>query len=413
MNKNDDILFSNQTTTVCSRRRNRSTTTNNDEFENNFLSKRQKQQQLEQQQQLIIQKNTTPFKEVYNSKELVPFLNNFTNKFKYIYPLPYYIEKSISELRHITDKDINVLEFALVSIPDGVSAKVNETIIKRHNTPFRLYVYSNRQLTPLQLSVIIDQYKVIYPYPLFQLETPCTNLINDTKQFNLLNNLPNIDPSIPIIPKHNFYALNDSQFSMDNYQRVRFNKRIFNDNDPFLLTPFDVTIDSEFVNYKYIQHRYEPTNIFYNQYSGDVFRLVLPKHRALTVYIMPENFIQTDLKVGYFHLNDNLIIRVYSQHILSSYSNLINNSWMKKYASAVAEAADNVNAQQQQQQQQHEHAEEFVSVISVHNEFIMRRIYNFFNHMNIINISINSNDQVIGYDDTLTFVVGNISNISL
>lgn len=388
LNANNNIIYNNNNNNqsmVCSRNRS---------VFNNGVTKKQ----------LTDQKKNNQFRQTYNARELVPFLNNLNN-FKYIYPLPYYVETGISEIRHVTDQDLNVLEFALISVPDGVSAKVNESIVKRVNTPFRLYVYSNKKLTPLQLSVIIEQYKIIYAYPLFQLETPCTNLIDDTKQFNNMNNLPRkISEGTVIVPKHNFYALNDSQFSIDNYQRVRFNKRIYNDNDPFLLTPFNISIDSEFVNYKYIQHRYEPTNIFYNKFSGDVFRLVLPKHRALTVYIMPENFIQTDLKVGYFHLNDNLIIRVYSQHILSSYSNLINNSWMMKNAA-------NLNAQQDVIQQQKE--DEFVSVISVHNEFIMRRIYNFFNHMNIINISINSNDQVIGYDDTLTFVVGNISNISL
>lgn len=264
---------------------------------------------------------------------------------KYAYARPYATSITVGEHRQMTggDEEQQFVDIYIVGVADGVSPKVHETMIPV-GTPRRLYVFSDTPLDERTLSAV-DSYYNERPYPLLSLDTPCARLDGNR------------------VPTQNFYTA----FAGPGSEDTAVNRRQ----------------DTMFVEYRYAQQRHTVANIYYDEFTNNVYRLALPADSAMLVLIMPYNFVRTGLKQGYFLFDDiDLMVRVYSKHMLSA-------------------------------NQTSETGEVLVNDICTGNRRIMNIIRTFYSRMGVHNVYTPSDHQIVGYDKYLTLVVGDVSNINV
>ena len=252
---------------------------------------------------------------------------NLSANSNYKYAREYYTDAN-SENRQITIDGTNFIPITITGIPDCVSPDANEALIPANQLK-RLYIFSNAQLDENTLQSI-DSFYSRGKFPIFKCDTPIA----------LLSSLP----------RTNFYMVDDQPTSVSN-----------------------------FTEYRYLLERHIISRIVYNRATNEIYNMVLPE-RPLLVLIMPSNFIRTGLKQGYFHYDNNIIIRVYSRYLLSSHN-----------------YDDNDDGR--------------ITVISSNNEKLRSVVERAFNRFGIHKIITSNEYQIYGYDRFLTFVVGKISNV--
>ncbi|KAG8362566.1 GbNV_gp35-like [Fopius arisanus] len=249
----------------------------------------------------------------------------------YKYARPFRLKRKMSNTVKFTSDSNTSITVRLKGVPDGVSPLATEAIVEK-DLPLRLYIYSPQPLKSEQiefLEKLVDK----TPYPIFQVVHPSARLSH--------------------IPKNNFYLC----------QGVP-------------------NIISTFTEYRYLQRRHEISNIAYDVKTAFVYPLVLP-HTPQIVLIMPKNFKRTGLRCGYFEFPNNLIIRLYSAHMLS--------------ASTIG----------------FENDPGIVSVISTENQYLITIIKTFFCRMGMHRIMSNALNQIYASDKYLTLIVGSTANILL
>lgn len=239
--------------------------------------------------------------------------------------------------KQVTINGVDYVNVVITGIPDGVSPDANEAVIKRR-TPRRLYILSDRPLDRADIEVI-DGFYGKRPFPMPSAITVCGNVTARSQ------------------PRNNFYSM----VAMDGGRP---------------------NAAARFVEYRYVQRRHQPANLAWDSTTGDVYRLVLPsKPAVMLVLVMPENFVRTSLRRGYFRLDNDLIVRVYSRFVLS----------------AANFEPDN----------------ELISVINTDDTRLMSVIRAFFARLGMHKILTTAVNQIYSYDRYLTLVVGSIANIAL
>lgn len=261
--------------------------------------------------------------------ELYTNLNVSSAAFRYARPF----ETDVTyDSKQVTLNGIDYANVVITGIPDGVSPDANEAVIKRR-TPRRLYILSDRALDLADIEVIDGFYgKRSLPMP--SATTVCGRIATTA------------------CPRNNFYSVDG--------------------------TP---NVTARLVEYRYVQRRHQPANIAWDSTTGNVYRLVPPSNAAMLVLVMPENFVRTSLKRGYFRLENDLIVRVYSRFVLS----------------AATLEPDN----------------ELISVINTDDARLMSVIRAFFVRLGMHKIVSTAINQIYAYDRYLTLAVGSISNIVL
>lgn len=276
---------------------------------------------------------------------------NAYNMSKYAYARPYTTSITVAEYRQMMtggdEERPQFVDIYIVGVADGVSPKVHETMIPV-GTPRRLYIFSDTPLDEKTLSAVDSYYKG-HRYPLLSLITSCAQLDGSR------------------VPMQNFYTAYADRGSEDEIEAAVFRRQ-----------------DAMFVEYRYAQQRHTVANIYYDEFTNKVYRLALPADNAMLVLIMPYNFVRTGLKQGYFLFdNIDLIVRVYSKHLLSA-----------------NQTSDNAS-------------EVLVNDICTGNRRIMDIIRTFYSRMGVHNVYTPSDNQIVGYDKYLTLVVGDVSNINV
>lgn len=292
----------------------------------------------------------------------------------------------------------NIANIAVTGVPDGVSPLANQALIPT-GTIRRLYVFSDAELDTKHLEMI-DTFYGKQPYPNFK----CDILRKAS--------------TLSVYPKHNFYMRNNADAELTGL--------LYNNT----MDSGCPTMSCSYIEYRYLQQRHMLANIYFNPYTGSVFRLVLPT-RPLLCIIMPQNFIRTGPKQGYFRFENNLIVRVYSRYLLSSEhednttinndSNNINDT-KTFYDLQDAIANDNasapeslVTATQQQHEmylnQQQQPIE--VTVFDVNNVKLQRMVRQLFGRFGLHKIDSFSSNHMFAYDKYITMIVGSVANIEL
>jgi len=246
---------------------------------------------------------------------------------KYKYPREFRTDIE-TENRQIVVNRFGSVWITITGIPDCISKETNEAIIPTGEYK-RLYIFSDVELDEAIL-LDLDGFYGREPYPILN----CENIIGNLDRY----------PSI------NFYMVDGTPMST-----------------------------STFVEYRYIKQRHIVSNLAYNKQTGDVYNIMLPRP-SLLVFIMPDNFIRLGLKHGYFHFENNIIIRVYSKYILSS---------------RLEQAEDPGE----------------ITVFSADNSRVKTIVERFFNRLGIHKIVSNDDNQIYGYDKYITLVVGKLSNV--
>lgn len=192
-----------------------------------------------------------------------------------------------------TDDAKSIRSIYIVGVPENISPIVNIAYCKVSETK-RMFIYSNLKLTESQIETFQETYKKDNNFlPIYNIDK--NGVIYDIWNNNILNN-------------QNFYlAINPFNGGMD----------------------FIPNSLSKIYEYKYIEKRYELTNIIFNPTNNMIYSLVPPKEMITTIIVMPLNFYRTSFKTGYF-LFDNLIIRIFSKYLLLGGS-LINESLTEQY----------------------------------------------------------------------------------
>nr|AJZ73129.1 hypothetical protein [Venturia canescens] len=262
---------------------------------------------------------------------------NHSHLVRYVYARPFTTDVE-NETKQMTTDGLKYFDVFITGVPDGVSPIANVAMIET-GTPNRLSIFSNQELDEGSLQTL-DSFYAKKHYPMLEPTKSCGNV--DT------------------VPVHNFYTVNDSDNGGEG---------------------IDGEASPTFVEYRYVQQRRRPTNMYYDPDSGEMFRLVLPEDSSLLVLIMPENFVRTGRKTGYFKFEGDLIVRVYSKHLLS--------------AKLEDEDLDHV------------------SVISTENTQLMDIVKIFFSRMGMHRIHTPSLNQVVSFDEYITLVVGSIANLNL
>lgn len=262
---------------------------------------------------------------MFKSTELY---TNLANVGQYKYPRQY--ETSVTmDQKEITLDGTTFTNVTITGIPDGVSPLANEALIEK-GAIRRLYIFSDQPLNEQYLTTLDSFYGKI-PYKI----TACS--------------MPNT--ILPSYPRNNFYLTRGPPSSV-----------------------------SEFVEYRYLSQRHLLTNIAFDINSNSVYKLVLPERPQLVI-IMPNNFIRTGLKCGYFKFDNNLIVRVYSRYALSSDLMMDDNNEITSF--------------------------------SIHNLKLKSVIEKLFGRFGMHKIVSNSENHLYGYDKFMTMVVGSVANIVL
>lgn len=147
---------------------------------------------------------------------------------------------------------------------------------------------------------------------------------------------------------------------------------------------------TSYTEYRYFRQRFTPANVIYNPNSGNVYRFVLPEEcRAPIAFIMPANYIAISPKHGYIIFEKDLIIHMFTKH-----------SMISEKQSPATDSRTTAS---------------FV----VNNTQIMRteNMLNFvkdkFSKMGFLNTYTVSARQLVAYDDFITAVFGDYSNINI
>jgi len=281
---------------------------------------------------------------------------NLVQNAKFKYPREFRTDIN-AESRQVTiNGGTETILISILGIPDGVSPETNEALIPVGEYK-RLYIFS---ATPLDSDTLatIDSFYGRVAYPILTTDVIAGNIEQQ--------------------PLVNFYMVNDVDKNYDiNVRSNETNEIIGNLGDDYVRGQPKST--STFVEYRYLDQRHLISNIVYDPNTGNVYNMVLPK-QPLLVIIMPKNFIRLGLKHGYFRFEENnIIVRVYSKYILSaSLENLDDNGE--------------------------------ITVFSADNSRIRTIIERFLNRMGIHKIISNGDNQIYGYDQYLTMIVGSVSN---
>lgn len=252
--------------------------------------------------------------------------------YKYIYPrtYEYYRESKRKKLLRVNNCIVYVY---VTGVPDNVSPYANEAMISKEARR-RLYIMSDEPLTINDLFTLDSEYgdkNLIYP--IFELEEPNRKLVS--------------------IPKNNFFECDGVPSSV-----------------------------SEFLEYRYLLQRHVPCNIAFDRKSKLVYSpFIAPSSVIPKILIMPSNFIITGSNTGYFAF-DKIIIRVFSNHLLSGSSSNTRDSGL-------------------------------ITDFSTDNVVLVQIVEDFFHELGMINIISNNKDQIIAKDSYLTLVFGAISDLVL
>lgn len=253
---------------------------------------------------------------------------NLTNVGLYHYPREFSTNVK-NDNKEMTTDGIEYINITITGIPDGVPVLANEALVDT-NSVRRLYIFSDTQLSDQYLTTV-DEFYGKTPYPI------------------VVCSMPNV--TLESVPKNNFYLTDGPPSSI-----------------------------SEFVEYRYLNQRHLLTNIAFDATTNSIYKLILPKN-PLIVIIMPNNFIRTALKTGYFKFDNNLIIRIYSQYMLSSTFS--------------------------------DEDEHNITLFDVNNIKLKSAIEKIFAKFGMHKIVSNRDNQIYGYDKFMTMVVGRTSNIIL
>lgn len=261
--------------------------------------------------------------------------------FQYRYPRPYSTKlPDTGVTKSITSDGVAYKNVQVIGVPDGVSPLTNVTLIPG-DVKRRLIVYSDSLLIDSELEVLDESYKS-EEYPVLYFTVPV-----------------NVDASIPT--STNFIVVED-----DLYQTAK--------------STVPSTM-SRYTEYAYFSKRHQPANVLYDPTGGNLFRFV-PDVRSRLVIVMPRNFIRTGMFTGYFLLSEsNLIVRVYSRHVLSAEKNGFDPG--------------------------------VYSLISTNDLKQMTLFRSIFSKLGMHRISSLNPDQIYAHDAFMTIVVGNIANINL
>lgn len=262
--------------------------------------------------------------------------NSIDGFWPYIYARHMTKRTNDTSYTQITSDNEKFVRICLTAIPDGVSLSTNEAMIAL-DVPYRFYILSDNVLSIHDLE-LLDRFYGDTGYPLYSLDfqLPIATIVMDT-------------------PKRNFYMTQNGE--------IASNK-------------------SEFIEYRHLQHRNKPTNIVYDLETKKILPLALPKNSAMIVLIMPQNFIKTGDREGYFICDDtNLIVRIYSRYILS--------------ANTIEEDLG------------------VVSVITTEDKRLINTVIRFFSKLNLHHIQTWQNNQIVAVDQYITAIVGNVSNLQI
>lgn len=259
---------------------------------------------------------------------------NINNNFKYFYPTPFRSFDNNEKFLELL-KDSNVVK--IFGVPDGVDPKVNYALIKENEIK-RLYIFSNTKLNSDQLNSI--------------------HKIYGTKYF-------------PIRNLYDFLDINNLQF-----QALNISENFYTNINNELPTSV-----SQFTEQRFFRERHFPATKFLKQ-EGDSIKItnfVLPPNIAPITIMMPENFIQTTETSGYFHLRNNIIIRLYSKYKLTSNNKQIDHN--------------------------------LITIINTKNPTLTKNLLIYFDKLKLLKITITEN-QIIGQDNSFIGIIGNISNLN-
>lgn len=264
-------------------------------------------------------------------------LRLFSNPYafrRYKYARPYAREPGDTGASgNLTDDGVTYTRVNVLGVPDGVHANAREALV-RSDAIYRLYIFSDRPLSEAQLSALDGVYGR-EPFPVLEATRPVGSVARG------------------LYPRVNFYLTEDAR--------------------PSTL--------SRYIEYRYLQQRHEVARIVCDD-AGLVYRLLLPEGAARLVLVMPDNFVRTDRRSGYFSFKRNLIVRIYSRFELSA---------------ANVDDAD----------------EGLVSDISTKNARLLAVVRTFFARLGLHRVHVPSENQVYAGDRYLTAVVGSLANIPL
>lgn len=295
----------------------------------------------------------------------------------YAYPRPFHVDPGVDgERKRVTRaEDGGVVNIALTGVPDGVPPITNETLVPA-GSPRRLYVFSDQPLSMSQLRTI-DGFYGKRPYPIAVATVPCARLPPGR------------------VPRNNFSLILRTNAG-DNDGTMNFS------SDPDDRQPISAAYAhqpcslSGFIEYRYLQARHVAPSIGFHSLDGHVYRLVLPGRQQMIVLIMPENFVATGLKRGFFRFDDGLIAHVFSSYPLAATRRVEQDD-----LAAAAAAASGGNAICE------------ISVIDTADQRLMDVIKGFFARIGMHRILSSAPNQVYAYDRFLTVVVGSTANIVL
>jgi len=147
---------------------------------------------------------------------------------------------------------------------------------------------------------------------------------------------------------------------------------------------------TSFIEYRYFRQRFTPANVIYNPNSGDMYRFVLPEEcRAPIAFIMPANYIAISPKRGFIIFQKGLIAHLFTKNFMISEKRV--------------QATDS----------------KITGPFVVTDTQIMRteNMLNFvkdkFSKMGFLNMYTAGTRQLVAYDNFITAVLGDYSNINI
>ena len=240
-------------------------------------------------------------------------------------------------------------EFAAIGIPDGVSSSISSTLVQR-NLPRRLYIMANEPVDERSLRSL-DKFYGHESYPVIAITAPKHDLDVEST-------------------KHNYVACYG-----------------------------DPSVTSAFVEYRHFELRHVRPNIALDASTSRVFRLAVDEHSPCRplVLIMPINFHRTTLHAGYFLLDGDLVVRLYSSYLLAACPNPV----------------DAPSSYDDDDRNDNDDAGSSISVIDVGHDETMRRVRAAFARLGFFRHHSTRRDQIFAYDEYATIIVGNLENIDM
>lgn len=273
--------------------------------------------------------------------DIIPQSRLFRNFFhsQNRYPRQLETPANFYENKDLILQDATRKRIVAVGIPDEVDDGVNEMEVDA-GTKFRLTIFSDMALSESELNTIDSFFTK--STDLYRLDAPPINYF-------------------PIFYFGEPNAILSSR-PVTNYTTT---------------TSPDPSSISKYVEFRHLDQRDLMSNILWRENDGFVWRFILPV-KALIVLIMPDNFVSTGLKTGYFTLDYNIIVRVFSKCILTySKYNEIDNLEVTSYSSK--------------------------------NKVLTQLVKQFYAKLGVHAITVND-DSIVGQDTYFTCIVGDLSN---